>query len=74
MMVDTRLINERREEMLREVEANRTAKALRESRRVESHLDEPRLSAFARELGLDIVRLVGVFRSSGKVAKRRGRL
>lgn len=68
-MVDIRLINERREEILGEVEKNRLAKRLRKSRRVEAFA-----AGFARELKLDLIRLAGVFRWSGKAAKRKGRL
>lgn len=69
MMDDTRFINERREGILREVEANRLAKKLRGSRR-----DESLAAVFARELKLDFIRLAGVFRRSGEGAKWKERL
>ncbi len=67
--MDIRLINERREEFLREVETNRLAKKLRKSRRSQSLA-----AGFAREIKLDLIRLVGVFRVSEKAANRKGRL
>lgn len=56
--------------MVREVKANRLAKALRgnEASRLESLAAD-----FARELKLDFVRLVGVFRVSGGAGNRKGR-
>ncbi len=67
--MDMQIINERREEILREVEANRMARKLRASRRRESLA-----AAFAREMKLDLIRLAGVFRRHGKVSKRKGRM
>lgn len=61
------LIKERREEMLREVEANRLARMARGKR-------ESLAAVFAREVKLDFVRLAGVFRGSAKTGKRKGRL
>lgn len=66
-MVDMQIINERREEILREVEANRLARRLRASRRREP-------LAFAREMKLDFIRLADVFRRSAKSGKRKGRV
>lgn len=63
------LIKERREEMLREVEANRLARKLRRGRRRESLA-----AVFARELKLDVVRFIGIFRGSAKAGERKGRL
>jgi hypothetical protein len=68
-MMDIRLVKEMREEAIREVEANRLAKSLRKGRRRGSLAAD-----FAREVRLDFVRLVSVFRASENAAKRKGRL
>lgn len=72
MTTDIRLIKEMREEVRREIGANRLSKSLRksQSRRRER---ESSAAAFAREVRLDFVRLAGVLRVSGKGAKRKGR-
>lgn len=69
MTMDIRLIKEMREEAIREVEANRLGKSLREDRGRETLA-----ASFMREVRLDFVRLIGAIRVSGKVARRKGRL
>lgn len=64
MDMDVRIVKDMREEMLREVEANRLSKRIRGQR-------DSVAAAFIRELRLDFVRLVGVFRGSGKAAAKR---
>jgi hypothetical protein len=68
-MVDIRLVKEMREDMIREVEANRVAKSLRKKGRRRESL----AASFAKELRLDFARLASIFRSPEIPANRKGR-
>ena len=63
-MMDLQLVNQRREEMLREVQQNRLAKALRDSRK---RRDAGRTSSAAWELKRSAGRLLKLLRTFGKV-------
>ncbi len=64
MMVDVRLVNESRGEMIREVEANRLARKLRGSRRRESLA-----AGAARGRRFDFVCLADFFWGSAKIGR-----
>ncbi len=63
-MMSLELVNQRREEMLREVQQNRLAKALRDSRK---RRDAGRTSSAAWELKRIAGRLLKLLRTFGKV-------